>query len=245
MDAYDFQARETPALITVLPVVVLGVAAVPGLSDLKLTGGGLAATIVLALRVLAGRIVRAAGRAKQEALCRAWDGMPTTAMLRHRDARLNRRTKLHYHDLLRKLGPTYPIPDETQEQHDPPAADEMFGAAMDEIRTRAKAAKVQSVYRENISYGFARNLYALKAFGTAVCLCCFLAILTLLVSGTGVLPIGVEVALAAVYTLAGLVWIFLVTSKMVKHHAEAYAVALFEAIEPMLVMPVSGQSTRR
>ena len=139
MDAYDIQARHAPVVFTILPALLVAIALVPGLGQSKMAAGSIAFIILAALPFVAIRIARAAGRARQDALYAAWGGIPTTAMLRYRDTRLNPQTKRIFRERLGRLGTSFPIPDEDEEQRDVEGADIKIGAAMDEIRKRAKA----------------------------------------------------------------------------------------------------------
>src|SRR5262249_16715133 len=116
----------------------------------------------------------ARGRKLQEGLYAQWGGQPTTAMLRHSDNRINRHTKARIHDGLRAMGTSFVLPSEVQEEADPHAADMLYASAVDELRRRAKQAKIASVHRENVSYGFSRNLLALKPAGLSLSIFCLL-----------------------------------------------------------------------
>jgi hypothetical protein len=231
MDAYDVQARFAPVAFTILPLVLLAVGVVPGLGETKVAGGTVAGLVILALPFVATRIARSAGRARQNALFRAWGGMPTMAMLRYRDTRLNQQTKRVFRQRLTRLGPDFPIPDEQEERGDPDAADVKIGAAMDEIRRRAKEKSVKAVHRENINYGTVRNAYGLKPFGLTLCFVSLAALAVIVALRVGFIPTPLEIVLALVIAAIGAVWIFVCTAQNVRHHAEAYAQALFEAIE--------------
>ncbi len=242
MDAYDLQARYAPVIFAILPVLLVAIAMVPGLGQMKIAAGSIAFIIVAALPFVATRIARSAGRARQDALYAAWGGMPTTAMMRYRDPRVNAQTKTVYRERLRCLGSSFPIPDEEAERNDPARADTLITAAMDEIRRRAKAAGVRSVHRENVNYGAARNAYGLKPFGLAACAVAILILALSVAMRGGFSPSPLELSLVmAVAVIAG-VWIFGCTPTMVRHHGEAYALALFEAIDT--VAPATSHTPR-
>jgi hypothetical protein len=242
IDAYDLQARYAPAVFTISPLLIVALAAIPSLAETKVASGSLAAVAILAFGFVAIGVARAAGHARQDKLFASWGGMPTTAMLRFRDDRLNPRTKQIYRDRLSHLGPNFPIPDEEEEKRDPIGADVKIGATMDEVRGRAKKKEVKTVHRENINYGAARNAFGLKPYGLGTCV---LAVIT----------IGVEIALRdskrptsfdvvellAILAIGG-TWVFAFTPKRIRHHPEAYALALFEAIVSLVP---AGKSTAK
>jgi hypothetical protein len=136
MDAYDLQARHAPFVFALFPAILVAIAMIPGLGEAKIVTGSIAFLVLAAIPLVGTRIARAAGRARQDALYTAWGGMPTTAMLRYRDTRLNPQTKKIFRERLSRMGVSFPIPDEEEEQHDPESADVKIGAAMDEIRKR-------------------------------------------------------------------------------------------------------------
>jgi hypothetical protein len=169
MDAYDLQARHAPVVFTILPVLLVAIGLLPGLGEAKLAAGSIAGLIVAALPFVASRIARSAGKARQDVLYASWGGIPTTAMLRYRDTRINPQTKTIFRDRLQALGSQFPIPDEAEEKRDPTGTDIKIGAAIDEVRKRAKKAAIKTVHRENINYGAARNAYGLRPFGLTLC----------------------------------------------------------------------------
>lgn len=231
MDGYDLQARYAPFVFALLPAILVAIAMIPGLGQGKIVTGSFTFLVLAAIPLVGTRIARSAGRARQDALFAAWGGMPTTAMLRYRDTRVNPQTKKIFRERLSRLGASFPIPDEDEERHDPEGSDVKIGAAMDEIRRRAKEKGIKAVHRENINFGAARNAYGLKPFGLATCLLS-MAILTITVAMRGGFSptaldfvVGMTILIIAGGTLFGC------TSEKVRHHGEAYALALFEAIE--------------
>ncbi len=161
-------------------------------------------------------------------------------MLRSGDQRLNPQTKMIYRERLRRLGPSFPIPSPEEEEQDRFDFDVKIGAAMDEVRRRAKEKGTKTVHRENINYGVARNAYGLKTYGLGACL---VAAATLGVAawqrGGGLSPLDLAVGMAIVVIAA--IWSLAGTADRVRHHAEAYALALFEAIETQ-VSPARGRA---
>jgi hypothetical protein len=152
---------------------------------------------------------------------------------------LNPQTKLIYRQRLRRLGDAFPIPDEQEEQRDPSGSDIKIGAAMDEVRRRAKAQAVKSVHRENINYGAARNAFGLKPFGLGACVLAAATLAFVVVRRNPVSPSPLEIAVALGLVVIASIWLLACRANGVRHHAEAYALALFESIET-LVPPSSN-----
>ena len=243
MDAYDVQARFAPIVFALLPLLLVAVLVVPGLGQMKLESGTIAGLLFVAIAVVGTRIARADGRRRQDALFASWGGMPTTAMLRFCDARLNPQTKGIYRDRLTRLGHAFPIPTEAQERADPADADIKIAAAMSEVRERAKRQGIKAVHRENINYGAARNAYGLKPFGLTMTVLSLVLLATLVALRGGFQATPLELLLAAIILVIGGAWIFFCTAANVLHHAEAYALALFEAIDA--VVPEPGRRPAR
>jgi hypothetical protein len=231
MDGCDLQARHAPFVFALFPAILVAIAMIPSLGETKIVTGSIAFLVLAAIPLVGTRIARAAGRARQDALYAAWGGMPTTVMLRYRDTRLNPQTKKIFRERLGHLGASFPIPNEHEEQRDPEGADIKIGAAMDEIRKRAKDQGIRAVHRENINYGAARNAYGLKPFGLATCLISATVLAITIAMRSGFSPTALELVVGmAILIIAGSM-IFACTSDKVRHHGEAYALALFEAIE--------------
>jgi hypothetical protein len=98
MDNYDLQARHAPVVFAALPIILVAIALVPAIGQVKLQAGGIAFFLLLALGFVATRLARSAGRARQAQLFALRGGQPTTAMLRSTDERLNPQTKKIYHE---------------------------------------------------------------------------------------------------------------------------------------------------
>lgn len=161
-DPYERKARVFPGLLVVLPILV-PIAATWGTRHPVITG-------VLGLLVSCGMIfalsslVRDLGKAKQEKLVKAWGGLPTTWMLRHSDTTLEGGIKGAYHQLVtQKLGLRMPTAEE--ERRDPKAADDAYGTAAHTLRGLTRGKEYSLLLKENISYGFRRNMYGARNLG--------------------------------------------------------------------------------
>lgn len=103
------------------------------------------------------------GKSLEERLAKKWGGMPSTLALRHRDAFFEHPTKQRYHTLiLTKL--LLPMPTAAQEVANPGQADEAYRAATRLLREKTRGDK-SLLLKENIAYGFHRNMLAMKAPG--------------------------------------------------------------------------------
>lgn len=165
-DPYERKARVTPGLLLALPLLV-PLVAVYGPKHAVLTGvlavlGGCGAIFALA------NIARGRGKALEEALVKRWGGLPTTILLRHRDDFFDRHTKERYHEAIRaKLG--IPIPSAAEEAVAPDGADQAYIAATRRLRELTRG-DTKLLQKENIAYGFHRNMTAMRPVGVVSCL---------------------------------------------------------------------------
>lgn len=165
-DRYERKARATPGLLVALPLLV-PLVAVHGPQHPILTGvlglvGGCGAIFALA------NVARGRGKKLEEHLIAKWGGMPTTIALRHRDSFLDGVSKQRYHAAIEaKLGIAMPTPEE--EFENPGKADEVYIGATRRLRELTRSDK-QLLLKENIAYGFHRNMLAMKAAGILSCL---------------------------------------------------------------------------
>ncbi|WP_028466904.1 hypothetical protein [Nisaea denitrificans] len=236
MDTYDLQARHLPTVLAVLPMLLVAVLLVPDASTTFALPATLAGSVGVAIYVFLVRYARMKGREIEAGLFEQWGGQPTTAMLRHQDTRVNQHTKARYHDALRAFGPAFEIPTADEEQANPSAADSLYETAIDEARRRAKITGVKGVRRENIAYGFCRNLLALKPTALSISLISLssYACATLALADWKFAELSTANNFGfLVLVLITVGWLFMVRSDLVRHHADAYAQALLETLEPM------------
>lgn len=236
VDTYDLRARQFAAGAVLLPALAPFLVA---LSDAGIAFGvpqALSGAVLPILYAVAGRAVRVRGRAIELGLFESWGGRPSLAMLRHRDTRLNPHTKARIHARLNRLGDGFHVPTAAEELQDPAAADVWYDSCSDELRRRAKAAGTKAVARENISYGFTRNLLALKSLALAIAAASILAVAILGLWHSGGKLQGIEavhyiaVSVVAIYLVA--IW-RTVTPAWVRLHAEAYARELLATAEAL------------
>lgn len=162
-DPYDRNARLAPALIVLMPLTVSFIAVFRE----ELSAVQMLATVVATFCApfLLSSVVRFQGKKLEGKLVKKWGAMPSTILLRHRDERLNPITKAQYHRIIKeKLGVA--VPTAAKESSDPSKADHSYDAAVGMLREKTRATE-NLVLHENISYGFFRNMSAIRPFGIA------------------------------------------------------------------------------
>lgn len=160
-DPYERKARLTPGLLVILPVLV-PMLCVYGPRNVLITSVVALLASCGAMFALAS-IARVEGRKLETKLVKQWGGMPTTLALRHRDPFLDKVTKGRYHRLItEKLG--IEVPSQADEEQNPDLADDTYIGATKLLRERTRSNN-QLLLKENIAYGFHRNMVAMKSAG--------------------------------------------------------------------------------
>lgn len=238
-DPYERKARVTPGLLVALPLLV-PLLCVYGPKHPVLTSvvgllGGCGAIYALA------SVARGRGKSLEETLVKGWGGMPTTIALRHRDAFLDSISKERYHAaIVAKLGIAMPTAQE--ETANPAKADDIYVGATKRLRELTRGDK-QLLLKENIAYGFHRNMLAMKPVGILACLIGVVYGLSIAkiiqVTSPYVVPInladpGLAAELTLLTSLALLVaWLFYFDKEAVRRMGFVYAERLFECLSSL------------
>lgn len=240
-DPYERKARLMPGLLVALPVLV-PLVAVYGPKNAVLTSvlallGGCGAIFALA------NIARGRGKALEEAMVKRWGGLPTTILLRHQDTFFDSYTKERYHEMIRtKLGIS--VPNAAEETAAPHEADQVYMAATRRLRELTRGDN-KLLLKENIAYGFHRNMTAMKPVGIVSCvlgLAYGLLIAGILLTGEPYVDITklVDPGLAAGVTLMISIallasWLFYFNQAAIWRVGCVYAERLFERLSSLKV----------
>jgi hypothetical protein len=163
LDAYTMRARLVPAVIAGAPAFAFAAIFVSwGKLGLPHLIAGTALTVLFAAFA---DVARRRGRAIEPSLIAKMGGLPTTVTLRHRDLTYDAATKAGFHQFITaKLG--QPAPTKEEEAADPEAADAYYVRGVTWLRENTRnTKKFDLLFNENASYGFRRNLLALKLSG--------------------------------------------------------------------------------
>lgn len=233
-DSYERKARIYPGLVLIAPVVItlIGVASAK-LSTLKSLGTALAGC---GGAFLVAQLARDAGKKREKRWFEAWGGMPSVAIFRHRDGRIDSITKARYHAHLTALVKDAKAPTPEEETADPSSVDRVYSAWFSYLRVHTRDAKrFPLVFQENVSYGFRRNVCGLRPIGIVVSALSFAAGIAWLyhshLSGLTATPESLS-ALACAFVLL-LLWVFMFTPDWVRIPADAYAERLAETVDSM------------
>jgi hypothetical protein len=222
----------------VLPIVLVAVAAV----SVKLsTVQSISATIAgCGGAFLLSQLARDAGKKGEKALFERWGGMPSVAILRHRDSRLDTITKARYHKNLTKLVQGVKAPTAAEEEANPSSSDQTYTAWSTYLRVATRdTKKYPLVFKELVNYGYRRNLWGLRRMGTITSACASgIGGLWLYLQYTRTGSISQELLGACMVSLLFLsLWAFRFSSDWVRIPADAYAERLVEAIDTIDAKP--------
>ncbi len=232
-DGYSRQARLQPELLALFPLFVTVAVWVPALYDFAAGLIGLA-TACGAVVYLA-HLARALGRKAESRLYDAWGGKPTTLWMMHGDRTLDPQTKARYHAFLSDHITGWSAPSPDDEANNPRAAEATYDSAVRWLRERTRDRKRYGlVFKENVSYGFRRNLYGLKPIGLTLAVLCVAGNLgalyqAVLVAGGPIPPLGIASLALTLVAVAG--WLWVVRQSWVRDGADGYARALHAACD--------------
>lgn len=233
-DVYDRQARLYPGVLLIAPLVFSAVA----LFSARMTGlQSFGATVVgLGGAFLLTQLVRDAGKKGERTLFDRWGGTPSVAIFRHSDMRLDPVTKSRYHKKLTALVKEAKAPTTEQERSDAVGADSVYSAWSNYLRANTRdTRKFALLFKENVSYGYRRNVWGLRPFGIAASLLGAAACGARLYHSyrSGDIPDGTLIGASAFSALLLLLWLFRFTDDWVKVPADAYAERLAECVETL------------
>jgi hypothetical protein len=244
LDAYDRPARLYPGLIALSPIAVM-ILCVYGQHRILISSVITVAASCGCAYALA-RIVRNAGQQLQASLFSAWGGPPTVQLLRHSNGHFDAHTKERFHKILSK-GLGKKMPTVAGEANDSFAADELYRAATVWLIGKTRhAKKFPLVFKENIAFGFQRNMLGIRRFGIAICLSCLVYCIAYIEiqSGWGFVevlkktptPIWVSLLYSILILLA---WLFCFSEPALRRTAFSYAERLIQSLD-MISMPKGG-----
>jgi len=233
-DGYERKARLYPALLLIAPVVGTAVAMLTA----KFTGlqSLVAGVVGFGGAFLLTQLARDAGKKHEASLFTKWGGLPSIAIFRHRDTRLDAITKARYHKKLAGLVKEAKAPTPEEEQVDPAAADAVYTAWSNYIRVNTRdTKKFALLFQENVAYGYRRNVWGLRVFGIILSLLSLVACgvrLYFVHSASGKIdePLAGAAGCAALMLV---LWLFRFTGDWVRVPADACAERLAETVETL------------
>jgi hypothetical protein len=247
LDPYSRQARLQPALVVVVPVAILIVVWFPAVWSVW----GLLVTVASScgITLLLSQIARDRGKRLEPEVYASWGGKPSVALLRHADGRIDENTKARYRAFLASPLPDLKLPSPSEEEADSARADRAYESVTAWLLTQTRDTKTFGLlFRENISYGFRRNLWGLKPIGLPIALACACASTTVLAHNYVALhePLPPQIVfVTAVTWILALLWIAWITPSWVRIPADAYGQQLLAACDTLnSSKPTKGRAAR-
>lgn len=236
MDRYSLNARVYPMLLFYAPFCILLIIVVWNIKEYWHYGiptgiGGL-------LLYLTSHLGRDNGKKKEAVLWDEWGGAPTDQLFRWQNNIIDEHTKIRNHVKMNTLCPVTHNVDRNFEIQNPILTDSVYSSWNYYLRNQTRdISKYPLIFKENMNYGFRRNLWGLKPY--AIFSITFLMIITYVFF---VYSIGIwefqflpelfwllQTILAAIL----LVWVFFVTKSWVHLPAFEYAKRLHESIDSL------------
>ncbi|OUS23374.1 hypothetical protein A9Q98_14905 [Thalassotalea sp. 42_200_T64] len=226
-DPYERKARVFPALLCLLPVVIAISVNFPELYT-SLTGFIGLVVAFGGLQLLA-QMARDGGKKLEPNLFNEWGGIPSVNIFRYRDNIIPAPTKKIIHqslsDKTKVAAPTFEY-----ENNHPEDADEVYRAWSDHLRGHSRDTnKFSLLFKENINYGFRRNILGMKnlygVFG-------ILALGVFLIPSLPTSDLNnTDFTVMFIIALYTLWFMFFVNFDWVKVPADEYAKRLVEVVE--------------
>ncbi len=228
---YSFKARILPFVLVFFPVLLLVLyhVTINKLYIHYLTS----LTIFAAITFLLSQIGRDQGKKKENKLFEYWGGKPTNLYICHLDDKLDKFTKRMFHDKLQQLIPDLKIPSIDEEKNHPEEAKSIYESCTRILISKTRdTSEYQLLFKENINYGFRRNLWGMKPLAISILIICIIFFsansTSLFTTIDSVSSINWVIILLLLTALA--VWVFYFNRNWVKIPAFAYAERLYESL---------------
>lgn len=233
MDTYDRRARFYPMVIVLLPAFLGASCWLPGGVDFSGLIGG--AVVTVAVSAFLTQLARDQGKRREGELFRRWGGRPSDRALSYGGRYFADATLARCHKKLATLDPDLQLPPSKDfEKEHAKESKAAYAASTDLLvaRTRDKA-RFPLLFKENVSYGFRRNLWGLKPVGILMSVLGVAAsvakVVSLMLASS---PLGsADVLSGSLSGLLLIIWCVRVTPSWVRIPAEAYSKQLVEACE--------------
>lgn len=230
-DTYSLKARVYPCSIVLLPCLLLAIFYVTNIEAYyhyltSFIGVGVFSFVL-------AQVGRDRGKKKEKGLFEYWGGKPTSLILRHSNDHLDVHTKKRFHSRLEQVIPDIRIPTIEEEQKDLYAADCIYDSCSKYLISKTRDVnKYPLLFRENINYGFRRNLWGMKTLALIIvagCLIIHALIATEKFTTFQILNIT-DWLLVAAFGVISIFWLFMVNKEWIKIPAFAYAERLHETL---------------
>lgn len=236
IDTYSLKARVYPVIILFFPIIIIGISYTLQFESAIHVVSSIG--IVSVFSYLLSQLGRDEGKLKEAGLWNSWGGPPSVQILRLSNSIIDIYTKKRYHSKLSQLCSIDVTPSIELETNNINAADEIYNTWTRFMIAKTRDTKVYNLlFKENTSYGFRRNLWALKRYAISLIILVGLGNYIYCIKEFGTInPLIFHNAFwYSTYSLILLsfLWLFIISKDWVKVPAFAYAVRLFEVLDQM------------
>jgi hypothetical protein len=230
MDTYSLKARLYPAFLVLFPFFIT---AITNLTDFEKYYQYFTAVFSLGLfTYLLSQLGRDLGKKKEPYLFKSWKGKPSVKILRHDDNYLDEITKARYHKALLNNIPEIKIPTKEEENANSENADCIYESCTKFLISKTRdIKKYPLLFKENVSYGFRRNLWGMKSLAILFISICMLIHTYFAIDSFTNFQMKITDILVYLFFICDLIfWSLIVTKDWIKIPAYAYAERLLESL---------------
>lgn len=231
LDTYSLKARTYPCFIVLLPCLLLAIFYV---TNIEAYYHYLTSFISIGVfSFILAQLGRDRGKKKEKELFKHWGGIPTSVILRHSNKYLDVHTKKRFHTKLEQLIPDIRIPTPEEEQENLYAADCIYYSCTKYLLSKTRDTnKYPLLFKENVNYGFRRNLWGMKVWALIIIVGCLIthAVIVTEKFTTFKIPSTIDLLLLASLVIILMFWLLTVNKEWIKVPAFAYAERLHETL---------------
>ncbi len=231
-NTYSLKARVYPSVIVLLPCFILAIVYV---TNVELYYHYLTSFACFGIfSFVLSQIGRDNGKKKENRLFKYWGGKPTSMILRHSNDHLDIHTKKRFHAKLEQTIPYIKIPTHEEEMENLQAADAIYDSCTKWLISKTRdESRYSLLFKENINYGFRRNLWGMKTWAIGIIAICILVHSFMITQKFTSIEIvkTKDWMLLGVFILFALFWLIMVNREWVKITAFSYAERLYETLQ--------------
>jgi hypothetical protein len=230
LDEYSRRACLLPAMIATLPAAIAAAIWLPAVT--------LAPIVAIlfswfGLGVLLSELSRDVGKRREARLWATWGGSPTLRRLRLRTDCENPAARDRWRARVAALAPETPLLAAHDETADPVRADRLIEVCVARLRELTRdTSKFPIVFQENVSYGFRRNLWAMKPAAIFLTVLAIAAVMVAIASGHS-LELSLVIVSIACSAVMLTWWLLRIRPSWVREAAERYADQLLWSCEQL------------
>ncbi len=234
LDKYTIKARLYPSFLVLLPAFVVSIYYITDIEKYYHYFTAFAA--VGLFTYLLAQLGRDKGKLKEPDLHIFFGGKPTTQILRHSNNHIDIVTKQRYHKLLSQKIDNLKIPTAEEEAYNANHADQVYDSCAKYLISKTRdTKKFNLLFKENISYGFRRNLWGMKPWALLLIILCFICHLFFATKQFVVFNqfAPKDIGLFVFLFVTTIFWFSVVTKNWIKIVAFAYAERLYESLNDL------------